>query len=402
MKQVRVTAVNGRKVQANGKWLTAIGNNSVAVGDLVWTDGKCVYGHQSAVGGNSAVIVSKTHPTIPVILGRQGLYTYDKDLQKIKSAKSPGYRVVWNDKHEIYAWKYDSSVPSFTIAANKVNGVLYEIKGFYSFDSLRGGGNHYYVVGIYAGGKLIRSIDFSAHVSMDEGISEGLYATIPAEPKSAYDIPTKTWGGVCEWGFIEDADHWAFMTAVGCSQGRLKGSCMAASVYYYTPEGEILLGSTSGVMKGMYAPEKSYYDGGFSGIRFPCQDGYYYTVSPIPDVSWAIYLPSISWVTLYAPNGDVVFSDYSIVGRHYSVYRLGESKYLLGIDDRSIFIASMSTTVGWDPNYKDPDWIRAGLYIVEDGILEPLMVEHNTIHCRNQRFAKYNKSDKWTENIKEM
>ena len=67
---------------------------------------------------------------------------------------------------------------------------------------------------------------------MDESISEGLYATIPAEPKSVYDIPTKTWGGVCEWGFIEDADHWAFMAAVGCNQGRLKGSCMAASLYY--------------------------------------------------------------------------------------------------------------------------------------------------------------------------
>ena len=56
MKQVRVTAVNGRKVQANGKWLTAIGNNSLVVGDLVWTDGKCVYGHQSASGGGSAVM----------------------------------------------------------------------------------------------------------------------------------------------------------------------------------------------------------------------------------------------------------------------------------------------------------------------------------------------------------
>ena len=284
----------------------------------------------------------------------------------------------------------------------KVNGVMYEIKGFHSFDSLDGRGSHYYLVGIYAGGKLIHSVYFSGHVSMEEGISESWYTAIPADPKSAYDIPRKTWGGVCEWGFIEDADHWAFMAAVGCSQGRLKGSCMAASLYYYTPEGEVLLGSTSGVMKGMYAPEKSYYDGGFSGIRFPCQDGYYYTVNPIPDVSWSIHLPSIAWVTLYAPDGDVIFADYSIVGRHYSVYRLGDNKYLLGIDDRSIFIASMSTTVGWDPSYKNPDWIRAGLYIAEGGVLEPLMVEYNTIHCCNQRFAKYNKSDKWTENIKEM
>ena len=56
MKQVRVTAVNGRKVQAAGKWLTTIGNRTVSVGDLVWTDGKCVYGHSADTGGDSAVM----------------------------------------------------------------------------------------------------------------------------------------------------------------------------------------------------------------------------------------------------------------------------------------------------------------------------------------------------------
>lgn len=58
MKQVRVTAVNGRKVQAAGKWLTAIGNRVINIGDLVWTDGKCVYGHHSANGGDSAVMAT--------------------------------------------------------------------------------------------------------------------------------------------------------------------------------------------------------------------------------------------------------------------------------------------------------------------------------------------------------
>ena len=58
MKQVRVTNVNGRKVQADGKWLTAIGNRAAAVGDLVWTDGRCVYGHISDGGGDSNILTS--------------------------------------------------------------------------------------------------------------------------------------------------------------------------------------------------------------------------------------------------------------------------------------------------------------------------------------------------------
>ena len=58
MKQVRVTDINGRKVQAAGKWLTAIGNRAVAVNDLVWTDGKCVYGHIADAGGDSNVPAS--------------------------------------------------------------------------------------------------------------------------------------------------------------------------------------------------------------------------------------------------------------------------------------------------------------------------------------------------------
>lgn len=80
--------------------------------------------------------------------------------------------MLWNNKHEIYAWKYKYDEYSYTIAANKVNGVMYEIKGFHSFDSLDGRGCHYYLVGVYAEGKLIYSVDFSSHVSMEEGISE--------------------------------------------------------------------------------------------------------------------------------------------------------------------------------------------------------------------------------------
>lgn len=45
MYRARVEAVNGLQVRAGGKWLTCIGNRAVKAGDMVWTDGRCVYGH---------------------------------------------------------------------------------------------------------------------------------------------------------------------------------------------------------------------------------------------------------------------------------------------------------------------------------------------------------------------
>ena len=109
MHQARAAAVNGRKVMADGKWLTVIGNISVAAGDLIWTDGRCVYGHHSMSGG-SAVITAAMEPEkmpgIPVLLGQQYLYTYKEGLEQVETVWWPGYRLIWNNGQEIYAWKY--------------------------------------------------------------------------------------------------------------------------------------------------------------------------------------------------------------------------------------------------------------------------------------------------------
>ena len=40
MHRERAAAVNGGKVLAGGRWLRAIGNQSIEAVDLVWTDGR--------------------------------------------------------------------------------------------------------------------------------------------------------------------------------------------------------------------------------------------------------------------------------------------------------------------------------------------------------------------------
>ena len=382
--------------------MVCIGNAAIMPGDFVWTDGRCVYGHHRT--GGTAVVTAAARDEnkygIPLLLGQQSLCTYGNGLEDVKTINWPGYRLIWNDEKDIYAWKYRYDVDSYTIAANKKNGVLYEVKGFRSLTDLQGAGRQHYVAGIYADGELLHSIDCADHVWSDESISEGLYSTIPADPASARDIPSKTYGAICDWAFIEDDRHWAVMVVTGCTQGRLKGTCMASSLRYYTPEGETLLASASGVI--VERASKTYYDGGFGGIKFPCQDGFTFTVRPIPDVPWAINLPSISWVTLYNPAGEIIYADYFLAGMYFTVCSLGQNDYLLGVADRDVFMGNMSTTAGWNLGYEEPDFVDSGLYRIKEGRLEPIRVGYSKGLCRNQRFAVYNGIGKWTEKIKEM
>lgn len=76
MHQTRVTAVNGRKVQADGKWLISIGNKDVSVGDWIWTDGKCVYGHESAGGGG--YVPATNDGAVPILSSSRHYAIYGK------------------------------------------------------------------------------------------------------------------------------------------------------------------------------------------------------------------------------------------------------------------------------------------------------------------------------------
>ena len=93
MQRAMVSAVDGLRIFAGGKWLTAIGNKNFNVGDLVWTDGRCVYGN-FVEGGESAPIILPENPYVPVLLygGTHCLY-HDGKLK-------PGIK---GDRHTLMA-----------------------------------------------------------------------------------------------------------------------------------------------------------------------------------------------------------------------------------------------------------------------------------------------------------
>lgn len=66
MYRARVQAVSGSKVFADGKWLSCIGNKNVRVGELVYTDGRCVYGHFQE-SQQPLVITAPATQIIPIV-----------------------------------------------------------------------------------------------------------------------------------------------------------------------------------------------------------------------------------------------------------------------------------------------------------------------------------------------
>ena len=71
MYKAKAEIVNGLRVFADGKWLTCVGNKNVQVGDLIWTDGRCVYGFNK-ISQQPMVIISPTNLYC---------YTFDKTCE---------------------------------------------------------------------------------------------------------------------------------------------------------------------------------------------------------------------------------------------------------------------------------------------------------------------------------
>ena len=121
MYKAKVQAVSGLKVLAGGKWLTCIGNKNVRTGDLIWTDGRCVYGNEQTPQ-QPFVITAKEVLGIP-IAARQKCSTYYKSLEEYTNIDSD-IRILTNDKKGNIYFSDDRNI----LAANKDNfGNLYYI-----------------------------------------------------------------------------------------------------------------------------------------------------------------------------------------------------------------------------------------------------------------------------------
>ena len=103
MKQVQIAKVNGSTcIDATGKELIRIGNMNVRAGDVVWTDGRCIYGnmmHNTEPEISFANSSDMKAPGIPLYCSNGNLLIYTKNHKIYRYSPVTDYRsFVNNDK----------------------------------------------------------------------------------------------------------------------------------------------------------------------------------------------------------------------------------------------------------------------------------------------------------------
>lgn len=366
MKQVRVTNVNGRKVQADGKWLTAIGNNAVSVGALVWTDGKCVYGHHSDAGGAPTIIGSKPEE-IPLLIGK---YSVSEGTQYGAYNPKKGVNVFRHGE------KHDGLINTrskFALIDNNTEDKLYwedvsmDAEGnIYGIDS--GQTNHEGTyradspVGIYANGNCISS--FSMVDFMERTTADAVARVAPDSDGTAQDISIagKIFSADDYWFIVHDvatAHKWIPYPPF-ISYG--SDTCYIVRRWLVTPSSTVQIYEESVFCRSWPLEywrsdcEIDYSPPWVKEVRLPLGDGYYYILggSPTPSITTRLHDGvSVSFLEyggytayVYSPENKLIATlskETTGLNIHasdnISVCKLGSDKYLICVKNYGLFVA---------------------------------------------------------------
>ena len=368
MKQIRVTGVNGRKVQAAGKWLTTIGNRVINIGDLVWTDGKCVYGHHSDAGGAPTIIGSKPEE-IPLLIGKYsastgnqyGSYSVKKGVKIFGAGETHDgmintksrFALIDNDEEQGRYWR-DVNMDS--------DGNIYRISrgyaDYFEGSSIVRGRD----VEIFVGSGCVSSVNTQSYL---EDVKTDANARIGSD--NTGDCSSSAINGKI---FSAD-DYWLIVHAVGTAHKYIYyypyltyGSltCYIVRRWLLTPQSSTLIYEESVYCHGWpldnwgwdceidYSPPK------IREVRLPLGDGYYYILggNPTPSISThphrgvGVFFLEYGGYTayVYSPEDKLIatLSEESI-GRwisathHISLYKLSGDKYIIAIKDYGLYLA---------------------------------------------------------------
>ena len=366
MKQVRVTNVNGRKVQADGKWLTAIGNNAVSVGNLVWTDGKCVYGHHSDAGGAPTIIGSKAEE-IPLLIGKYsvsegnqyGAYNPRKGVNVFRHGeKHDGlintrskFALIDNNTEDKLYWEdvsMDADGNIYGIDSGQTNH-----EGTYRADS---------PVGIYANGNCISS--FSMVDFMEGTTADAVARVAPDSDGTAQDISIagKIFSADDYWFIVHDvatAHKWIPYPPF-ISYG--SDTCYIVRRWLVTPSSTVQIYEESVFCRSWPLEywrsdcEIDYSPPWVKEVRLPLGDGYYYILggNPTPSITTrphsgvSVFFLEYGGYTayLYSPEDKLIATlskETTGLNIHasdnISVCKLGGDKYLICIKNYGLFVA---------------------------------------------------------------
>ena len=348
MYQARVEQINGVNVRAGGKWLRCIGNKNVRVGDLIWTDGRCVFGYDKVSQTPLVITAPKTEKIfLPFSIKKnstENVMRYYRlplnDFSDFKETKLEdsyklgsffSYGFVNNSKGDYYV--FETSNWSRVIAAHATNsGDLYTIVSAHAYRKKSG----YqlieypvYQIFIKKNDQIIKKFDIYQIVDARKEYPREL-AKSSIEPQLYYTGSVDFSNTV--WGFIENEDNWAFIVLINVG-----GGCYSEASWYFDQTMTLL--SSADLVRGLYADSKTgtlseiysytFAERLFEGepgpvdhgesvhvttanstdvtplkkLKLPCQDGYYLSIEdlitpPADDVA----MPRYGVFSIYRSN----------------------------------------------------------------------------------------------------
>ena len=348
MYKARVEAVSGTKVRAGGKWLTCIGNKPVRVGDIVWTDGRCVYGYEQTPQ-QPIVITGKEELGIPLsgYLGE----VYRKRFvgyYKIKTGTIKYFPADDFSDDKIYLWN-----------TNNERTIIYDKNAYaLNIDSK----NNYYSI----------TKDWSGRAATPETLKFKLLKNnIVFKSIDLQDILSTNFHVNRVHAFIEDENNWQIIVY------------LAENILNTDPAlfNSLLIMDAKGITYNVWHTEDSpnltipMHDGFYYKIDTPEIEGYYENQSPVFDA------------VLYSPEGKVITTipKCSFIAC-LSAYKLSRNKFLISVHNSAFGLEGRTMTTLLP---------EEGLYVCDDGILTKL--DHLILTSQCLRPMK--KYKRWWERI---
>lgn len=426
MYRAKVEAISGIKVYAGGKWLRCIGNKSVRVGDMVWTDGKVVYGDYQE-SQQSVVITAPEEDDegIPIIISAEdsfgrhqstrGLYNYKKNkLKFIERLGDDKEGMMINDyKKQVY---YAKDIPNINLGGSKYKSLLatninkqgdrFDVVSIYDFipespDSEYGDIENEKI-------QICKNNTVIQTFNLAQIFYENVWSECPSPPPLPFVQANIEDYGIYEV-FIEDEKNWRFLfygsagksysdEYIGSYEGSesdpaapfhgLNDSYFLTKYYLFTANGTSLLHKKYQYrLEGQHPiTEETYPE--IANAKFLLQEGYYYKVDDIND-------PEIAdgWVYgyFYDKNNNYLFTLMFYFMPPFNpnfVITKVQNKYLLGVKSDFQF----------DNEIYSPTK-NSGLYLYQNGQQWKQLIQGS---IANQRLRTIKKNKNWHKHIKEL
>ena len=438
MYRARVQAISGTNIFADGKWLKCIGNKTFHVGELIWTDGRCVYGNH-VIPQQPLVITTTTEDTgIPLIFREttnadEDYFTFLKRPKQISSPETLSTTgkikfMINDDKRNVMVVKdeyrndsEDSERYETIIAANLYKGDLYTL--VYSFideeDSSHSQENRTGEEGSADFIKIEKNGVTVSTITTFKNVIDTTFSACPNVP----ELYTPSYGNYfyyyCQyrpvWSFIENDTNWAFVILCDIIKGvdisyEYPDTISIVPVsdvheehdllryYYFSPNnnGTLVIeyyfnqGVNTGAFPA-YLIEKRIATPGTS-IEFPLQDNYYFKFDGIPKITEEDDMKEkpLMQRTIFSPSGRKIFTGIFEFWAYMTFCRFNH-KNILGV--RSRYFKSFDTnSIGQIPILGD------GLYLLKEDSAEKII--NGT--CLNQRLRPMKKYKNWQKRIQEI